>query len=149
MGLGDVRIADVIDSALETFRERLARGGIELVRQPGGAGALRGDAEQLRRVIINLVGNAIDALERERLLRTRASSSRSGENLAGSEVWVRVAGQRPRHRRGGAAEDLQPVLHLEGERHGARPRDLAASSSRRTAARSKRARSRAPARSSS
>jgi signal transduction histidine kinase len=94
MGIGDVRMADVIDSALETFRDRLARGGIELVREPGGAGALRGDAEQLRRVIINLVGNAIDALDESRTPNPRIELA-LGENLAGGEVWVRIRDNGP------------------------------------------------------
>ena len=94
MGIGDVRMADVIDSALETFRERLARGGIELVREPGGEGALRGDAEQLRRVVINLVGNALDALDESRTPNPRIELA-LGENLAGGEVWVRVRDNGP------------------------------------------------------
>jgi signal transduction histidine kinase len=94
MGVGDVRMADVIDSALETFRERLARGGIELVREPGGEGALRGDAEQLRRVIINLVGNAIDALDESRTPSPRIELA-LGENLAGGKVWVRIRDNGP------------------------------------------------------
>jgi signal transduction histidine kinase len=94
MGIGDVRMADVIDSALETFRERIARGGIELVRQQDGEGELRGDAEQLRRVIINLVGNAIDALGESRAPNPRIEVA-MGENLAGSVVWVRVKDNGP------------------------------------------------------
>ncbi len=94
MGIGDVRMADVIDSALETFRDRLARSGIELVREPGGAGALRGDAEQLRRVIINLVGNAIDALDESFTPNPRIELA-LGENLAGREVWVRIRDNGP------------------------------------------------------
>jgi signal transduction histidine kinase len=94
MGVGDVRMAEVIDSALETFRERLSRSGIELVRRLDGDGALRGDAEQLRRVIINLVGNAIDALDESRTKDPRIELA-MGENLAGTEVWVRVRDNGP------------------------------------------------------
>ncbi len=94
MGVGDVRMADVIDSALETFRERIARAGIELVRRQDGEGELRGDAEQLRRVIINLVGNAIDALDETRTPNPRIELA-MGENLAGTEVWVRIKDNGP------------------------------------------------------
>jgi len=94
MGVGDVRMADVIDSALETFRERIARAGIELVRREDGEGELRGDAEQLRRVIINLVGNAIDALAETRTPNPRIELA-MGENLAGTEVWVRIKDNGP------------------------------------------------------
>ena len=62
MGIADVRMSEVIDSALETFGDRLERTGIALERRIDCEGAMRGDAEKLRRVMINLVGNAIDAL---------------------------------------------------------------------------------------
>jgi signal transduction histidine kinase len=94
MGARDVRMADVIDSALETFRERIARSGIELVRRQDGEGALRGDPEQLRRVIINLIGNAIDALEESGTKDPRIELA-MGENLAGTQVWVRVKDNGP------------------------------------------------------
>jgi len=94
MGVGDVRMADVIDSALETFRERIARGGIQLVRRLDGDGALRGDAEQLRRVIINLIGNAIDALDEGSTPDPRIEIA-LGEDLAETEVWVRVKDNGP------------------------------------------------------
>ena len=94
MGARDMRMADVIDSALETFRDRIARGGIQLVRRQDGEGALRGDAEQLRRVIINLIGNAIDALDESRTPDPCIEVA-MGENLAGTEVWVRVKDNGP------------------------------------------------------
>jgi polar amino acid transport system substrate-binding protein len=94
MGVADVRLAEVIDSALESFRERLARGGVELVRELDGEGALRGDAEKLRRVVINLVGNALDALEASGTPQPRVEVA-MGENLAGTEVWMRVRDNGP------------------------------------------------------
>jgi signal transduction histidine kinase len=82
-------MVDVLDSALETFRERSARGGVEIARQFDCRGELVGDAEKLRRVIINLVGNAIDALEEAQVDNPCVEVS-MGENLAGSEIWVRI-----------------------------------------------------------
>ena len=87
---GPVVMEDVLESALETFRDRVARGGIKIVRKYDTEGILEGDAEQLRRVVINLVGNAIDALEEARVDQPEIRVS-MGENLAGTEVWVRVA----------------------------------------------------------
>jgi signal transduction histidine kinase len=94
MGIGEVRMADVVDSALETFRDRVARGGIELVRRIDGEGRLEGDAEQLRRVVINLVGNAIDALDESGTAAPRIEVA-TGEDLAGSHVWLRVRDNGP------------------------------------------------------
>jgi two-component system sensor kinase FixL len=55
---------------------------------------MRGDAEKLRRVIINLLGNALDALEEcgaeDPVIRLMA-----GENLAGTELWLRVRDNGP------------------------------------------------------
>ena len=92
--MGAVRLTDVVDSALETFRDRIARGHIELVRETSGEGEVRGDPEKLRRVVINLVSNAIEAVD--------GGSGKGGhvavgvgENLAGTEVWLRVADDGP------------------------------------------------------
>jgi signal transduction histidine kinase len=90
MRLAPVRLAEVVDSALETFRDRIARGDVTLDRQIDGDGAMQGDAEKLRRVVINLVSNALDALgDRGRV------EVHMGENLAGTEVWLRVADDGP------------------------------------------------------
>ena len=61
---------------------------------------------------------------RARTCRSRASRSTAGENLAGTECWVRVRDNGPGIPAGGARQDLQPLLHLEGARHRARARDL-------------------------
>jgi signal transduction histidine kinase len=94
MRLAPLRLAEVVDSALETFRDRLQRSGIALDKQVDSPGELRGDPEQLRRVVINLVGNAIDAL-----VGTGSRGGRlevhMGENLAGDEVWLRIADDGP------------------------------------------------------
>jgi signal transduction histidine kinase len=89
-----VCMADVIDSALETFRDRLERSGIELERRIDSDGAVVGDAEKLRRVVINLVGNAIDAIDEGHVENGRVEVQ-LGENLAGSEVWLRVSDNGP------------------------------------------------------
>jgi signal transduction histidine kinase len=90
----ELRIAEVVDSALETFRERIAKLGVTVTRELGSGGAMRGDPEKLRRVLINLIGNALDALEESR---TPGPSLRltAGEDLAGREVWLRVRDNGP------------------------------------------------------
>jgi signal transduction histidine kinase len=85
----EMSIADVIASALESLRERVERSGTVVATAIDARGSMRGDAEKLRRVIINLVGNALDALAEARVPEPRLEIQ-AGENLAGSEVWVRV-----------------------------------------------------------
>jgi len=92
--LADIRLDEVVESALESFRERVAHSGVELVADLGTDHVLRGDAEKLRRVLINLVGNALDALEGAAVVEPRIEVL-AGENLAGSECWVRVRDNGP------------------------------------------------------
>jgi signal transduction histidine kinase len=94
MRLSPVKLADVVDSALETFRDRIARCGIRVTRRIDAAGAMQGDAEKLRRVVINLVGNAIDALEEARTGSPEVTVQ-LGEDLAGATVWLSVADNGP------------------------------------------------------
>ncbi len=94
LGISDVQLSEVVDSALETFGDRLARSGIELVRSIDNEGRLRGDPEQLRRVVINLVCNAIDAVEDAEVKDPLIQVS-VGENLAGTDVWLRVKDNGP------------------------------------------------------
>jgi len=92
--ISELHLADVVDSALETFRDRFERLGVELVREVESPGVMRGDSEKLRRVIINLVGNALDALEEAAVAEPRLEIL-AGENLAATEVWVRVRDNGP------------------------------------------------------
>jgi signal transduction histidine kinase len=94
MRVGAVRLADVVESALETYGSRLARSGVELERRIETEGRLEGDAEQLRRAVINLIGNAVDAAEQGAAEPGRIEVH-LGENLAGSAVWLRVADNGP------------------------------------------------------
>jgi signal transduction histidine kinase len=55
---------------------------------------MRGDSEKLRRVIINLLSNALDALLESETPRPRIEIE-TGENLAGTEVWLRVRDNGP------------------------------------------------------
>lgn len=89
MRLDVVRLADVLDSAIETFRDRARRENVKIVKSYDCEGAMQGDAEMLRRVAINLVGNAMDALGDGATPDPRIDVA-LGENLAGTEVWVRV-----------------------------------------------------------
>jgi len=94
LDLSDVRLCDVVDSALATFADRAARLAVTVERELDGAGPVRGDAEKLRRVVINLVGNAFDALEQAGTPDPRVRVL-AGESLAGDRVWLRVRDNGP------------------------------------------------------
>jgi signal transduction histidine kinase len=89
-----LHMADVVESALESFRERAERLGIRLERHFDCEGTMLGDAEQLRRVVINLVGNAMDAVDGAATADPRVEVH-MGENLAGSEVWLQIRDNGP------------------------------------------------------
>lgn len=90
----EVRFADVVHSAIGTLRDRGARAGVELKVDVDEAGTVVGDPEKLRRVVINLVGNAIDALAGAGRAAPRVEVA-AGENLAASDVWLRVRDNGP------------------------------------------------------
>jgi len=92
--ISEMRMAEVIPSAVETFRERLDRSGVEVSMAIDADGTMRGDPEKLRRVIINLLSNALDALLESETAKPRIEIQ-TGENLAGDEVWLRVRDNGP------------------------------------------------------
>jgi signal transduction histidine kinase len=92
--LSELRIADVVHSAIETFRDRIAALGVRIDQDVDAAGPMRGDPEKLRRVILNLLRNALDAFQDAGTPEPRIRVE-AGENLAGTEVWVRLRDNGP------------------------------------------------------
>jgi two-component system sensor histidine kinase HydH len=90
----DIEMAQVVESALETFRDRIAKGGVALECQLDTRGYMYGDPDKLRRVVINLIGNALDAMRVGEVASPRLQVM-SGDNLAGTEVWLRVRDNGP------------------------------------------------------
>ena len=89
MDVREIQLGEVLESALDTLRERINGSGVKLVVELDCEGWMEGDPEKLRRVLINLVGNALDAFE-EVGARDPNLEVTLGENLAGTEVWVRI-----------------------------------------------------------
>jgi signal transduction histidine kinase len=92
--LSDLRLGSVIASALSSVGERIEGQGVRVARDIQTDAVLRGDAEKLRRVIINLMNNALDALGQGASGDPTLEVS-AGENLAGTECWVRVRDNGP------------------------------------------------------
>lgn len=82
-------MSEVIESTLESYRDRIDLLGVELELQIDTPGRMLGDPERMRRVLVNLVGNALDAVEQGDTPVPRLQIL-AGESLAGTEVWVRV-----------------------------------------------------------
>src|SRR5262245_14112525 len=94
VALAPVEIGSVVDAALDTLQDRIAGLGVKVERDVEGTAAVRGDAEKLRRVVINLLGNALDAFAEAKTPSPRLELA-AGENLAGTEVWLRVRDNGP------------------------------------------------------
>lgn len=89
-----VELAAVVKSAVEALRERLDKQGVLLSVELGEAPAVPADPEQLRRVVLNLVGNALEALA-ESNPPSPSIRVAAGRNLAGTEAWLEVQDNGP------------------------------------------------------
>jgi signal transduction histidine kinase len=89
-----VALVDVVQSALEALHERIGRSDVAVRVDANEAGTLVADPEQLRRVVLNLVSNALDAVDGQRTPPPRIDVE-AGKNLAGTEVWLRVRDNGP------------------------------------------------------
>ena len=89
-----VALVDVVQSALEALHERIGRSDVAVRVDADEAGTLVADPEQLRRVVLNLVNNALDAVDGQRTPPPRIDVE-AGKNLAGTEVWLRVRDNGP------------------------------------------------------
>ena len=85
----DLELRSVAMAAVDGLRDRATSSGIELTIEFDRAGEMRGDGEKLRRVIENLISNAIEAIEVAQTASPRVEVL-GGENLAGTEIWLRV-----------------------------------------------------------
>ncbi|HXX49266.1 MAG TPA: HAMP domain-containing sensor histidine kinase [Myxococcota bacterium] len=89
-----MKLVDAVESALETLRERLQAANVKIRRDFDSQGELIGDREQLRRVFINVIGNALDAFTEAKTPSPQLAIG-VGENLGGSEIWARVRDNGP------------------------------------------------------
>ena len=99
-----LELRSVAVAAVEGLADRAASSGVELTIEFDRPGEMRGDGEKLRRVIENLISNALQAISNAAVASPRISVL-GGENLAGTEVWLRVIDNGP----GIADEDRERI----------------------------------------
>lgn len=82
----EVELDDVVSAALEAAKEKLA--GVRVEREHARV-SVRADEEKLRRVVLNLVHNAADAMRGSPAER-RVLHLQCGRSLDGRSAWIRV-----------------------------------------------------------
>lgn len=91
--LEETRLDGAVEGALESLREAFATCPVAVERELEPV-LLRADPEKLRRVVVNLVRNALDAM-RDAGTRQPRLRLQAGENLARTEAWLRVEDNGP------------------------------------------------------
>jgi len=88
----DVR--ELIESAIDLLRDRASQQHVRVERDIERLPQLHADGEQLRKVLANLISNALDA-HAEQPRPDAWLKIGAGQNLAGDELWIRVADNGP------------------------------------------------------
>lgn len=85
-----VDIAEIVDSALTLYRRRLDNAEIMIEREFRDCSPILAMAGEIRQVVLNLIGNAFDAIGRGGTLKIRASNARrfSNDSLRGVRLTV-------------------------------------------------------------
>jgi signal transduction histidine kinase len=86
-----IRVGEIVDSAIILYEARLTHAGITIERDFRDYSSIIAMAGELRQVILNLIGNALDALSHGGRLKIRISDTREHRNGARPGVRVTVA----------------------------------------------------------
>jgi signal transduction histidine kinase len=86
-----VQITEVVDSALVMFQSRLKSAGIVVERDFRENSPVYAKAGELRHMVLNLISNAMEAIERDGTLRIRVSNRRELRNGARDGVRLTIA----------------------------------------------------------
>ena len=96
----ELELGDVVTAALEGLLTRIGNSPARVERDLDFDTRCRGDRDKLRRVIVNLVENSLDALDAPHgatpsTITDPAVRISCGRNLAGNQVWIRVRDNGP------------------------------------------------------
>ena len=86
-----VQIPEILDSALTLYQPRLAQAEIVIERDFRECSPILAMAGELRQVILNLIGNALDAIGRGGTLKLRVANAREHSNGSRSGIRLTIA----------------------------------------------------------
>lgn len=86
-----VQVTEIVDSALSLYKARLNAAEIVIERDFRECSPVLAMAGELRQVILNLIGNSLDAIGRDGRLKIRASNAREHRNGLRSGIRLTVA----------------------------------------------------------
>ena len=101
-----VRMAELLEDAIDDHRARMKRNAVALNAEFDSSGLLPGDPDKLRRIFRALIGSALDVFE-DHDTPDPLIEIHMGENLARTQVWVRI-------RHNGPAPDADEISELTG-----------------------------------
>ncbi len=99
-----IRLSDLVDGVLEFMEGEMERAGIEVVRDEETDVAFQGDPDLLHQVLVNIVMNAIQAMESTEA--PKRLTVRGGPGPADDTVWLEI--EDTGH---GIAPEAQPRLY--------------------------------------
>ncbi len=86
-----IRLSEIVDSALLLYQARLSYAEIVIEKDFRESSPIVAMAGELRQVVLNLIGNALDALDRGGRLKIRVSNARENRNAGRFGVRLTVA----------------------------------------------------------
>jgi PAS domain S-box-containing protein len=108
-------VADLLDSALELYAPRLRDLGISVDKQYAAAGEMEGFPSDIRQLLVNLLGNAIEASPPNGRIRLRITASRERNYLRRPGVRLIVADHGAGISHGNRKKIFDPFFTTKGE----------------------------------
>jgi PAS domain S-box-containing protein len=110
------RIQTVINDALEMLAPKIAAAHIRVVKRYEVFGEFHGSYTEIRQILLNLIGNALEAMNQEGVLTVRTSASRDWRNLNARGIRITIIDNGPGIGREQLHRIFEPFMTTKGEK---------------------------------